>query len=74
MQNLFSFLLDRTTLPPTAPPQCVAGQDLDDRCQGWANTGYCLTTDPNYLAIMKQKCCKSCEGRSFYFKKKGSSI
>ncbi|XP_047127982.1 low choriolytic enzyme [Hydra vulgaris] len=59
------------TGPPTAPPtagptisptvQCKVGQDLDERCVGWANTGYCKTTDRNYLEIMKRKCCKSCQ-------------
>ncbi|XP_065676037.1 low choriolytic enzyme-like [Hydra vulgaris] len=52
-----------STAPQTGSPtvQCVAGEDLDIKCYGWANTGYCASTDRVYLEVMKRKCCKSCK-------------
>ncbi|XP_065648147.1 low choriolytic enzyme isoform X2 [Hydra vulgaris] len=56
-----------STLPPSGPPtvspvaQCVEGQDLDNKCLGWATSGYCTAIDPAHLETMKKKCCKSCK-------------
>lgn len=46
---------------PTDPPTggCV---NTDNRCDGWASQGYCDSTNKEYLAIMKRKCCKACGG------------
>jgi len=47
---------------PTDPPTggCV---NTDNRCDGWASQGYCDSTNNEYLAIMKKKCCKACGGK-----------
>jgi len=47
---------------PTDPPTggCV---NTDNRCDGWAGQGYCDSTNNEYLAIMKRKCCKACGGK-----------
>ena len=51
--------------PPTPPPGgCV---NTDNRCDGWAAGGYCNSGNDEYLRIMKQRCCKACGGKLFYF-------